>query len=166
MTVEQFGLRLANTASARPTFVIPQPVDWDKSTAVTITLHFSVPETTNSNSVVNWRLLAGTVNTNLPDVDKDTGWDVLDYEQSEDAPSLVIPTLPTRWNTSKTQSWTSKFSSLYNTWYFGTSVTTNSDMSGDPVWRFSFQRGAAAGTGESYAGPLTINAVSVNYTAK
>lgn len=166
LTADPYGLRLSSDASAKPTFVIPQPPDWDKTTAVTITLYFSVPDIRSTNSVVNWRLLASTMNPNLPDVDKGTGWDALDFETEEDAPSMIIPAVPGRWNNSKAQSWTSKFSSTYNTWHFGSSVTTNNDLSGDPLWKFSFQRGTAAGNGESHEGPLTINAVSVNYTAK
>ncbi len=166
LTLEANGLRLASDASAKPGFVIPQPADWDKSSAVTITLYFSVPEINSSNSVVNWRLLTGTINPNLPEAEKNTGWDVLDYETAEDAPSLIIPAVAGRWNTSKSQSWTSRFSSTYYTWHFGSSVTTNNDLSGDPLWKFSFQRGSAADNGESYEGALTINAVTVNYTAR
>lgn len=166
LTSDPYGLRLASDASAKPTFLIPQPVDWDKTTAVTITLYFSVPDIRSTNSVVNWRLLTATLNPNLPDAEKDTGWDVLDFETAEDAPSMIIPAVTGRWNTSKTQSWTSKYSSTYSTWHFGSSVTTNNDLSGDPLWKFSFQRGSAAVNGESHDGPLTINGVSVNYTAK
>jgi hypothetical protein len=129
-------------------------------------LYYSVSSAPTPNATVIWQLQAGSVNPDLPASDASTGWDSLDFKQTEDAAPSIIPQNTGYSNLAKTQTWTAKYSSTFDTWYFGSGVTTNNDLSGDPLWRFTFRRGSSSGNGESYAGSLSINGVSINYTAQ
>lgn len=164
-TASAWGPSLISTASARPGFVIPKPVDWDDSKAFSVTVVFSIGSTGATDSSVRWRLNAGTNNLNSTSSDANTGWDSLDYYASVDAPPLLVPA-SSYGNLTKTQTWAAQYSNTYNTWYFGTGVTTNNDFTDDPLWHFNFQRGSNAANGEGFTGSLTINAVTINYTAK
>ena len=158
-----YGLNLSNTAS-QVAFVIPKPVDWDSTKPFTITIHFSLP-TNSTNTFIQWRLTAGGMKSNLQASSAVSGWDSYNYYTNEDAPLLVAYAAGSYSNLSKSQSWTTKFSSTYNTWYFGAtnSVTVANSFSDNPVWRFGFQRGTAAGNGETYSGNITINGVTIQY---
>lgn len=165
VTVSQWGLTLLNTASASPGFVIPKPVDWDSTKVFTITLHYSFPSL-STGTIISWRLLAGSTDLNATAGNATAGWDSYDFSQSSDATPASIPAAPGRNNLAKTQTWTASYSNTFNTWYVGTGVTTNNDFSHDPMWQFRFQRGNYVSNGEGYTGSLTINGVSINYTAK
>ena len=105
---------------------------------------------------------------NLPSGSANTGWDSYNYYTTEDASLLVSYASSPYTNLSKTQSWTPKWSSTFNTWYFGAvnSVTVANSFRDNQVWRFGFQRGTAVGNGETYLGNMTVNAVTITYTAK
>ncbi len=165
VTVSQWGLNLINTASAAPGFVIPKPVDWDSTKVFTITIHYSFP-TITAGTIISWRLLAGSTDLNATAGNAGSGWDSYDFSQTSDATPASIPAAPGRTNLAKTQTWTASFSANFNTWYVGTGVTTNNDFSHDPMWQFRFLRGNYVSNGEGYTGTLTINGVSINYTAK
>ncbi len=165
VTVSQWGLNLLNTASASPGFVLPRPVDWDSTKVFTITLHYSFPSL-SSGTIISWRLLAGSTDLNAAPANATAGWDSYDFSQSTDATPTSIPAAVGRSNLAKTQTWTALYSANFNTWYVGTGVTTNNNFTHDPMWQFRFQRGNFVANGEGYTGTLTINGVSVNYTAK
>lgn len=164
-TMAQWGITLTNTASATPGIIIPRPVDWDSTKAFTITLHYSFP-TLTAGTIISWRILAGSTDVNASPGDAGTGWDSYDFYQAMDATPASISAAPGRINLAKSQSWTATYSAQFNTWYVGTSVTTNNEFSNDPMWHFKFQRGNAVSNGEGYTGALTINGVSLSYTAK
>ncbi|MCU0493674.1 MAG: hypothetical protein MUD01_18960 [Chloroflexaceae bacterium] len=164
ITQSPWGTRL--TASApEVSFVLPRPSDWDQTQPFTLTLYFALP-TAPTAGTINWRLNAGSSNLNLPPEDAGTGWDSLDFSQSRDAGSLNFASSGGRSNVVKSQAWVAQFSSTFNTWYMSTAVTTNNDFSNDPIWQFSFQRGAAVSNGESYTGDLVIVAAELSYVSK
>lgn len=166
ITPALYGLNLANTAS-QVAFVIPKPVDWDSTRPFTITLHFSLP-TNTTNTFIQWRLTAGGMVYNNESGSANTGWDSYNYYTNEDASLLVAYASASYTNLSKAQTWTPKFSTNFNTWYFGAnnSVTVANSFSGNPIWRFGFQRGASVANGETYSGNITINAVTITYPVK
>lgn len=165
VTTTQWGLNVANNASAAPGFIVPKPVDWDSTQPFTITIYYSFP-TVTSNTIVSWRLFAGSTDLNAAPGVAGNGWDSYDFSQSLDAAPSSIPASGGRFNVAKTQTWTAAYSNTYSSWYVGSGVTTNNDFSHDPMWHFRFQRGNYAGNGEGYTGFLTINGASINYTAK
>ena len=161
-----YGLNLANTA-AQIAFIVPKPVDWDSTKPFTITLNFSLP-TNTTNTFIQWRLAAGGMQFNTPAGSANTGWDSYNYYTTEDAPLLVAYATASYSNLSKAQSWTAKYSSTFNTYYFGAtgSVTVANSFSNNPIWRFGFQRGTSAGNGETYSGNITVNGVTITYITK
>ena len=166
VTGGQWGPGLSSTATATPACVIPRPADWDETTAPSVTIHFSVATTGATDSTVRWRMRAGSNAVNSVAANASTGWDSLEYSQALDASPLLVPVATPYTHVSKSQTWTALRSSPSAPWYFGTGVTTNNNFTNSPVWHFSFQRGSAAGNGESFTGSLTINAISIDYTAK
>lgn len=164
ITQTQWGPQLSSSA-APIGFVVPQPADWDQTRPFTVTVNFALP-TAPSAATVNWRLNAGSTNLNLPPDQANNGWDSLDFSQSRDAGPLSFGAAPSRTNLMKSQSWVAQYSSAFSTWYLGTSVTTNNDFSNDPLWRFSFQRGAAVSNDESYSGGLIVVNATVSYVSK
>jgi hypothetical protein len=162
-TTTTYGPRLSSTAQPIG-FSIPQPADWDKTQPFTVTLYFAVPTLTTS-SIVNWRLLAGSQNLNLGVGSADSGWDTISFGNAEDGTPLNIYAAPGRTNMMKSQTWTPHWSETYNTWYFGTGVTTSNDFADDPLWTFMFQRGSAVsgGNGEGYTQGLTVISAEVRY---
>ncbi len=157
------GLRWPNTDQLGG-FGVPQPPDWDRSTPFTVTLYFAL-QITDSPGYVRWRLHAGTSNLNLPVDYPDSGWDQITYSAEQDAPLLGYGDAGGHFYLMKEQSWVSIWSSTYQTWYFGSGVTTNNDFYDDPMWYFYFERGAAAGNGETYTGDMYVVAAEVTYTA-
>jgi hypothetical protein len=145
-------------------FGVPQPRDWDKSTPFTVTLYFALPSTSSAGYVC-WRLHAGTSNLNLPVDYPDSGWDQIYYGAEQDANLLGYGAAGGHFYLMKEQSWVSKWSSTYNTWYFGSGVTASNDFSDDPMWYFYFERGAAASNGETYTDDMYVVAAEITYTA-
>ncbi len=170
VTANQWGPTLTAAAAGTPGFVIPKPHDWDDTQTFSITLYFSLPSPPASNTVVNWRLHAGGNTVNSTSGNASTGWDSYSYWVVEDAASLVIPSVTGGYsNLAKSQTWTAKYSSTYNTWYFGNpgeGVTTANSFKSNPLWHFAFRRGNSVPNGESFTGDLTINGVALDYTAK
>ena len=164
ITYVRWGTSLASNAEPAG-IIIPQPVDWDKTQAFSVTLYYAFP-TVPSNTIVRWRLRAGTNNLNLPEGTANSGWDTYDSYDVTDMPSTLIYAAPSRSNIAKSVTWTAKYSNTFNTWYLGTGVSTNNEFSNDPMWHFSFQRGYGVSNGESYSGALIITGVSINYIAK
>jgi hypothetical protein len=166
ITPTLYGLNLGNTAG-QAVFVVPKPVDWDSTKAFTITLHFSLPSN-STNTFLRWQLTAGGLRPNSSSGNANTGWDSYNYYTTEDAAYLIAYSSSGYGNLAKTQSWTAKWSSTYNTWYFGAigSVTVANSFSDNPVWRFGFLRGTSVSNGETYSGNMTINGVTLTYTAK
>lgn len=163
ITPSAWGPRLTS-AAPEISFAIPRPTDWDTTKPFTVTLYFALP-TAPAGGTLNWRLNAGSSNLNLPPANADSGWDSLDFSQGRDAGALSFAA-SSRTNIAKSQAWVAQFSDAFNTWYMGSAVTTNNDFSNDPVWQFSFQRGAAAGNGETYTGDLIVVAAEVSYVAR
>jgi len=62
---------------------------------------------------------------------------------------------------SKSQTWTAHYSSTYNEWYFGSGVTTADAFKSNPMWHFTFTRGASVSNGETYTGDLTVSGVEI-----
>jgi hypothetical protein len=164
-TATRWGPQLSSTAQPIG-FSIPKPSDWDATQTFTVTLYFAVP-TLSTSSIVNWRLQAGSQNTNLDVGSANSGWDNLGYGGTEDSTPLNIYAAPGRTNMMKSQTWTAHWSSTYNTWYFGLGVNTNNDFRNDPLWTFMFQRGSAVsgGNGEGYTQGLIIVAAEVRYAS-
>ena len=164
ITNSEWGLSLASAAPPVG-FVLPQPRDWDKTTPFTLTLYFALSNAPVA-STVNWRLKAGGSIVNSSPANANTGWDSLDYSANEDATPLSFTAAGSRTNLMKKQSWTAKYSSTFNTWYFGNpgvGVTTANDFSDNPIWHFAFQRGATIANGESYTGNLIVVAAELTY---
>ena len=161
ITIVELGLKMGQN-SPEAYFIIPKPVDWDPATPFTISLQFAIPSLTYALTLIKWRLKAESVQINKPN----TGWDSYDYETSEDASVLILPAAATYTNYAQQQTWTSKFSDAYHTWYFGAGVTTNNDFVGGLLWKFGFQRGVAANNGENYANDLFVTGATITYTSK
>ncbi len=145
-------------------FGVARPNDWDKSTPFTVTLYFAL-HTTSSPGYVQWRLHAGTSDLNLPVSYPDSGWDQITYSAEQDADLLEYGDAGGHFYLMKKQSWVSKWSSVYNDWYFGSGVTTNNEFDDDPMWYFYFKRGAAAGNDETYTGDMYVVGAEITYTA-
>ena len=168
ITTSAWGPNLANNAPAL-SFVVPQPSDWDKTTPFTVTLYFALPVGPGSTGTVNWRLQAGGAKINAPQSEANSGWDSLDFWTTEDGAPVALPNVTGGYfDLMKSQSWVAKYSSTYNTWYFGTtgSVTTANSFSDNPIWHFAFLRGRVASNGESYTGDLRIVAAELSYTTQ
>ncbi|MEO5624653.1 MAG: hypothetical protein ABIQ70_01435 [Dokdonella sp.] len=165
VTATRWGPQLSGTAQPIG-FSIPKPADWDSTQTFTVTLYFAVPTLTTS-SIVNWRLEAGSQNTNLDVGSANSGWDNLGYGGTEDGSPLNIYAAPGRTNMMKSQTWTAHWSSTYSTWYFGAGVNTNNDFRNDPLWTFTFQRGSGVtgGNGEGYTQGLIVVAAEVQYAS-
>ena len=163
IAISQFGLNLSTTAG-QVSFIMPKPIDWDSTQAFTITIHFSLPSNT-TNTIINWRLAAASTMVNTIEVLANSGWDSHNNYITEDAPALNAYA-STFGNVAKSQSWTAKWSSTYNTWYFGIGVNTGNNFSFNPMWRFGFIRGSSVSNGETYPGSITINGATISYMAK
>lgn len=155
------GLRWPDTGELAG-FGVSQPRDWDKSTSFTVKLYFAL-YTAGSPGFVQWRLHAGTSNLNLPVDYPDSGWDQIYFGNEQDADLLAYGAAGGHSYLMKVQSWTSKWSDTYDTWYFGESVTTGNDFYGDPMWYFYFERGAGAGNDETYSGNMYVVGAAVEY---
>ncbi len=163
--IDNWGLLVKNSAQSA-SFVVPRPIDWDDSTPFTVTLYFAVPYNL-TDSVVNWRLSPGGSNINLGSDSADTGWDSLDYWAAVDGSPLTMYAAGGHFDLMKSQSWTTQWSSTYGTWGFGSSITSaNSFNNGtNPIWHFSFTRGASVSNGETYTGDLVITGAEISYQA-
>ena len=163
LSAAQNGIKWPNTDQLGG-FGVPQPDDWDKTTPFTVTLYFAL-HVTDSPGYVSWRLHAGTSNLNLSVDYPDSGWDQITYSAEQDAELLGYGNAGGHFYLMKEQSWVSKWSSTYQTWYFGPGVNTNNDFSEDPMWYFYFERGAAVSNGETYTGDMYVVAAEITYTA-
>lgn len=157
---DQWGLTVANSTT-HAGFVVPQPGDWDQTTTFTVTLYFAMPLVLED-SVVNWRMLAGGAKINLPESQAGSGWDSLSTT-AEDGVPLPIYAAGGHFDLMKSQSWTAKWSDMYHTWYFGGGVTSGNNFIGNPIWDFSFQRGASVGNGELYVDDIVIVGAEIEY---
>ncbi|HOU16006.1 MAG TPA: hypothetical protein PKZ84_23125 [Anaerolineae bacterium] len=164
LVMAEKGLRWPNTTQLGG-FGVKQPDDWDQTTPFTVTLYFALPTATTSGSV-RWRLHAGGSQLNLPESSATSGWDQIYYGAVEDAPSLAYWNAEGHFYLMKSQSWVSKWSTTYGAWYFGSSVTTGNDFGDNPMWFFYFERGAAAGNGETYTGEMVVVGAEITYLAK
>lgn len=166
ITPDQWGLTATSAAPAL-SFVVSQPDDWDKTTPFTVTLLFALPGGPAPSSTVNWRLQAGGTIVNSTAANASTGWDSLNYAANEDATPLTIPAVSGGYfDLMKRQSWTAKYSTTYNTWYFGNpsvGVTVANSFSDNPIWHFAFLRGQPLGNGESYSGEIVLVAAEISY---
>ena len=160
ITKVELGLKMG-TAAPAAYFIIPKPVDWDPATPFTISLQFAIPSLPNPLNILCWRLYAESVAINTPG----TGWDSYSYYATEDAPVLLL-TNASYTNLAQQQTWTTKFSNTYNAWYFGNGVTSNNDFADGLLWKFGFERGAAANNNESYTNDLIITGATITYTSK
>ena len=169
ITQAVWGLNLTSTAGT-VNFAIPKPIDWDSTKTFTVAIHFSMPSNNGTTNSLSWRLQAGANIVNTTNANQSTGWDSYDYWAVEDAPLLTAYQVSGAYpDLAKTQSWTAKFSSTYNTWYFGNpgvGVTVANSFSDNAMWHFGFQRGSAISNGESYTGVLTVNGVTITYASK
>ena len=163
LSAAQNGIRWPNTSQLGGVG-IPQPDDWDKTTPFTVTLYFAL-HVTSEPGYVQWRLHAGTSNLNLPVSYPDSGWDSIHYGAEQDADLLGYGDAGGHFYLMKEQSWVSQWSSTYGTWYFGSDVTTSNDFYRDPMWYFYFERGAAAGNGETYTGDIYVVGAEITYQA-
>ena len=157
----KWGLDWANSSETAG-FVLPKPSDWDSTTAFTITLYFAIP-LASAGASYNWRLEAGANKTNLST--GGTGWDSFDYWATQDAGVTSYPSSGTYTDLCKSQTWTSSFSTTYNTWYFGSGVTTADDFINNTMWHFTFERGNAVSNGETYSGTMVVSGAQIDYTA-
>jgi len=166
ITPVRWGLNLADSAGV-VSLVIPQPLDWDQTKPFTVTLNFALPSPPATSGTVQWRMQTGGAKPNATVSTASNGWDSLDYWTNVDATPLTYPAVSGGYfDLMKSQSWTAQFSSAFNTWYFGSNVTTANDFIGNPIWYFSFQRGKAASNSESYSGNLTVVSAEVSYVSK
>jgi hypothetical protein len=158
------GLYWANTTQFGG-FAIPRPADWDSTTAFSVTLYFALI-TNTGNTFVDWRMYVGAniINTNVSNAN--TGWDQLTYAGTVDAGLLVCYAVSGHSYLTKSQTFTAQYSSVYNTYYFGSGVNTNNEFSIAPMWSFSFERGIAAGNGETYSGDMIVIGASIDYQSK
>jgi hypothetical protein len=161
ITKVELGLKMGAAAPAAY-FIIPKPVDWDPATPFTISLQFAIPSLTYPLTLIKWRLLAETVSINTPG----TGWDSFEFETDEDAPVLILPPSAGYSNYAQQQTWSSKFSGTYHTYYFGAGVTTNNDFVNGLFWKVGFERGTSANNGENYANDLIVTGATITYTSK
>lgn len=158
---DQWGLTVASSTDLAG-FVIPRPADWDTTTPFTVTLYFALPVNL-ADTILNWRLVAGGAQINLPQGSAQTGWDGLYPGNIEDGTPFIAFNAGGHFDLMKSQSWTAKWSSTYNTWYFGAGVNTANDFIGNPIWNFAFRRGFAVGNGETYADEMIIVGAEVTY---
>jgi len=162
---DRWGLTVASSITAQYAgFVITQPVDWIQTTPFTVTLYFAMPLVT-MDSVVNWRLTPGGAKVNLPENLAQSGWDALISGASEDGIPLTVHDAGGHFDLMKSQSWTTKWSDMYHTWYFGSGVNTANDFISNPIWQFSFTRGTSVGNGETYPGDIIIVGAEITYWA-
>ena len=162
---DRWGLTLTSASSVAPGALVPRPTDWDDSQPFTVTLYFSAPLITASDKVVSWRMSTGGTQPN----GTANGWDSYDFTVSEDGASVSYPG-SNYTSIAKSQTWTPKYSSQYNTWYFGSGAPTTAnrfDNDHNALWHFQFQRGYKFQTSpETYTGDLTLNGLLITYTAK
>lgn len=163
LTMSEKGLRWPNTSQLGG-FGIPQPDDWDKTTPFTVTLYFALYTTTEP-GVARWRLHTGGSEINLSPDYPDPGWDQMHYATEEDATLLNYGHAAGRSYMMKSQSWVPKWSATYHAWYFGADVTTSNDFGNNPMWFFYFERGIAAGNGETYDNAMYVVGAEVTYQA-
>ena len=161
ITKVELGLKMGAAAPAAY-FIIPKPVDWDPATPFTISLQFAIPSLTYPLTLIKWRLRAESVQINKPG----TGWDSYEGDDAEDAPVLILSSSAGYSNYAQQQTWTSKFSNTYHTYYFGPGVNTNNDFISGLLWKIGFQRGVSANNGENYANDLIITGATITYTSK
>ena len=164
ITLTEKGLRCPNTSQLSG-FGVPRPADWDKSTAFTITLYFAL-RLTETPGFVQWRLQAGSSDLNLSPDYPDSGWDQINYGARQDASLLAYGDAGGHFYLMKSQSWTPSWSSTYNTWYFGESVTTANNFNNNPVWFFYFRRGASIPNDETYTGDMYVVGAEITYQSK
>jgi len=157
------GLKWPNTNQLGG-FGITQPDDWDKTTPFTVTLYFAL-HVTSDPGYVRWRLHAGTSHLNLPVEYPDSGWDQITYSAEQDADLLGYGAAGGHFYLMKEQSWVSKWSATYHTWYFGSSVTTGNDFYDNQMWYFYFESGAAESNGETYTGDMYVVGAEITYMA-
>ncbi len=163
ITMAEKGLRWPN-ATQLGGFGVPQPADWDKTTPFTVTLYFAL-QVTSAPGYAQWRLHAGGSDLNLSSDDADTGWDQIYYGATEDAALLAYGDAGGHFYLMKSQSWVSKWSSVYGAWYFGTNVTAGNDFGDNLMWFFYFERGNAAGNDETYTGDMYVVGAEITYQA-
>ncbi len=156
-----WGLFWANSTE-KAGFTIPKPADWDSSKVFTVTIYFAFPSLSSSTSI-NWRINAGSNLVNS--TSGATGWDSFDYWDTQDAGLTSYASSGGYTDICKSQTFTPLYSTTYNSWYFGSGVTTNDDFSNTPIWHFTFTRGNSVSNGETYTGDLTVVGVEVDYTA-
>ncbi len=164
ITQHQWGISLASTANSVG-FAIPRPVDWDVSKEFRVTLYYTFPSVPQ-NTIVRWRLEAGSNSINAPESTATNGWDSYGGYEDENMPSTLIYAAGGRNNLAKSVTWTAKFSNFYNTWYFGNSNHTQNSFSNASMWHFGFQRGIKISNGETYTGSLIITGISIEYETK
>ncbi|WP_437312683.1 hypothetical protein [Sorangium sp. So ce385] len=160
-----YGLSVPATGAGLVTLVLPQPSDaaLNQSTEpVKVTLYFAVPSASVPNNY-RWQLKAGGAIVDFNG--SPTGWDSLDFSQTENGALVTYPAASGYLNLMKSQTWTAKWSSAFSTWYFGSSVTVSSALNDNDIWHFGFGRGNAAGNGETNTGSFTIVGAQVSYPA-
>jgi YHS domain-containing protein len=158
-----WGLNWKNVTQSAG-FAVLRPIDWDPTSSFTVTLYFAIPIASSPGTII-WRLRAGGSLMNLPLGSATTGWDGIYDNNTQDAVPLAYYAAGGHSNLMKAQSWTAKWSSTYNTWYFGSGVNTANDFKRNPMWYFAFQRGNAVTNGESYTGDLLVVGADIAYTA-
>lgn len=163
ITMHEKGLKWPNTTQLAG-FGIPKPPDWDTSTPITVTLYFALYQT-SAPGFCQWRLQTGGSHLNLSPDYPDSGWDQIYYSATEDASLLAYGNAGSRFYLMKSQSWTSKWSSTYGTWYFGSGVTTGTTLIGNAMWYFYFRRGCSVPNNETYTGDMYVVGADVTYQA-
>lgn len=164
ITLHEKGLFWPNTTQLAG-FGIPKPTDWDLKTPITVTLYFALYRTT-APGFIQWRLQTGGSNLNLSPDYPDPGWDQIYYNATEDASLLAYGNAGAgRAYLMKSQSWVSKWSAEYGTWYFSSGVTTGTSLVSNDVWFFYFKRGCSVPNNETYTGDIYVVGADVTYQA-
>ena len=164
ITQHEWGTSIGATSNTVG-FAIPRPVDWDNSKEFSVTLYYTFPSVPQ-NTIVRWRIVSGSNSLNASESTATSGWDSYGGSQNRDMPSTLIYAAGSRTNIAKSVTWTAQYSNTYNSWYMGTSVTTNNSFSNADMWHFAFQRGSVVGNGETYTGSMVITGIAINYEAK
>ena len=163
ISTHEKGLRWPNTSQLAG-FGVPQPVDWDSTKPFKVTLYFAL-HLTDSPGFVQWRLHAGGSDLNLSPDYPDSGWDQIYYGATQDASLLAYGNAGGHFYLMKSQSWESKWSSTYHTWYFGQGVNTGNNFIGNAMWFFYFRRGASIPNDETYTGNMYVVGADITYPA-
>ncbi len=161
ITMHEKGLRWPNTTQLAG-FGVSKPADWDPTTPVTVTLYFALYRTT-APGFCQWRLCTGGSHLNLSVDYPDPGWDQIYYGETEDATLLGYGNAGSRFYLMKSQSWTSKWSSTYGTWYFGSGVTTGTSLISNSMWYFYFRRGCSVPNNETYTDDMYVVGAELTY---